>query len=66
MKAHEDNAESLKHILDTYCASLGKFAIVGKSSIYLSPNTHVDVRMQVCTTRNIMRKALTDKYSGLH
>ena len=36
-----------------------------KSSIFFSPCTPVDTRVEVCTALNIMVEAITDKYLGL-
>jgi hypothetical protein len=36
-----------------------------KSSIFFSPNTHIDVKVQICNTLNINTEALSDKYLGL-
>jgi hypothetical protein len=38
---------------------------VSKSSIFFSPNTNVDVRVEMCNTLNIDTEALSDKYLGL-
>jgi hypothetical protein len=38
---------------------------VDKSSVFFSPNTHVDVKVQICNTLNISTEALSDKYLGL-
>lgn len=65
MKADASNAACLKNCLYSYCASSGQLVSDGKSSIYFSPNTTVDHRVEVCTALNIMTEALTDKYVGL-
>ena len=65
MKADASNAACLKNCLYSDCASSGQLVSDGKSSIYLSPNTTVDHRVEVCTALNIMTEALTDKYAGL-
>jgi hypothetical protein len=39
--------------------------IVEKSSVFFSPNAHVDVKVQVCNILNINTEALSDKYLGL-
>jgi hypothetical protein len=65
MKANEDNVRCLHDILDSYYASSGQMVSVGKSSIYFSPNTHVDVRAEICTILDIMMEAILDKYLGL-
>ena len=36
-----------------------------KSTIFFSPCTPVETRVEVCTTLNIMAEAITDKYLGL-
>jgi hypothetical protein len=38
---------------------------VNKSSIFFSPNTHIDDRIQICNILNINTEALSDKYLGL-
>lgn len=65
MKANMHNAETLKSILDSYCATSGQLVSVDKSSIFFSPNTRVEVREQMCVSLNIMTEALNDKYLGL-
>jgi hypothetical protein len=65
IKANEDNARCLHDILDSYCASSGQLVSVGKSSIYFSPNTQVDVRAEMCIILDIMTEAILDKYLGL-
>jgi hypothetical protein len=39
MKADMNNATSLQHVLDTYCANSGQLVSLSKSSIFFSPNT---------------------------
>ena len=51
--------------MDLYCSSSGQQVSDGKSSIFFSPNTIVERRVEVCTRLNIMIEALTDKYLGL-
>ena len=65
MKANQQNAETLKSILDLYCAASGQMVSVEKSSIFFSPNTSGDIREQICSILNIMIEALNDKYLGL-
>ena len=65
MRADRPNAESLKKALDEYCSSSGQMVSVAKSSIFLSPCTHVDRKVEVCTILDILTEALTDKYLGL-
>lgn len=65
MRATTTNAEALRAILDSYCAASGQMVSVEKSSIFFSPNTKVEDKVQVCTILNIMTEALTDKYLGL-
>lgn len=65
MKANVENAITLKDILDKYCAASGQMVSGDKSSIFFSPCTDVEVRVQVCNTLNIMTEALNDKYLGL-
>jgi hypothetical protein len=38
---------------------------VAKSSIFFSPNTNVDVKVDICTALNINTEAISDKYLGL-
>ena len=65
MKANLESEETLKSVLDSYCAASGQMVSVDKSSIFFSPNTGVDTREQMCTILNIMTEALNDKYLGL-
>ena len=65
MKATDQNANTLKRILDTYCASSGQRVSNAKSSNFFSPNTGVLVREGVCGILDILTEALTDKYLGL-
>jgi hypothetical protein len=65
LKADLNNAISLQHALDSYCAISGQLVSVSKSSIYFSPNTHVDVKVDMCNTLNINTEAISDKYLGL-
>jgi hypothetical protein len=44
---------------------LGAVCKCGKSSIYFSPNTQVDVRAEMCIILDIMTEAISDKYLGL-
>ena len=48
-----------------YCSSSGQRVSTAKSSIYISPNTSVFVREDVCRVLDIMTEALSDKYLGL-
>jgi hypothetical protein len=50
MQANEANAGCLKHILDIYCRASGQLVSTPKSSIFFSPNTHVEVRESICTS----------------
>src|ERR1041385_8172615 len=59
------NAQSLKGILDDYCAASGQMVSPSKSSIFFSPNTDVESRLVVCETLDIMTEAISDKYLGL-
>jgi hypothetical protein len=65
LKADLNNAISLQQVLESYCANSGQLISVAKSSVFFSPNTHVDARIQVCNTLNIDTEALSDKYLGL-
>ena len=65
MKADVKNATSLKGALDEYCAASGQRVSVKKSSIFFSPCTFVDTRVEVCTILDILTEAITDKYLGL-
>lgn len=65
MKANAANASSLKGILDNYCAASGQMVSASKSSIYFSPSTHVDAKVDVCQILDIMTESLSDKYLGL-
>ena len=65
MKENSSNAIAMKNIPDTYCVALGQKVSVEKSSIYFSPNTSVEERVQICNILNIMTEALNDKYLGL-
>lgn len=59
------NATCLKRILDDYCAASGKMVSAAKSSIYFSPNTNVDDKVDVCQILDIMTESLSNKYLGL-
>lgn len=61
MQADQANAQYLKRILDEYCLASGQLVSEAKSSIFFSPNTHVEEREVICNTLNIV----TDKYLGL-
>jgi hypothetical protein len=65
MIANEQNANCLRRILEDYCKASGPLVSDPKCSIYFSPNEHVDKRVEICTTLNIMVEALSDKYLGL-
>lgn len=65
MKADVANANTLKGILQSYCNASGQMVSEAKCSIYFSPNTSVDKRVEVCTTLNILVEALSEKYLGL-
>jgi hypothetical protein len=65
IKADRKNALKLKDILDSYCASSGQKLSENKSSVFFSPNTIVEERMEVCQILNIMTESLNDKYLGL-
>jgi hypothetical protein len=65
LKADLHNATSLQRVLDTYWANSRQLVSVSKSSVFFSPNTHVDTRVEICNTLNINIEALSDKYLGL-
>jgi hypothetical protein len=65
MRADSQNATSLWRALDDYCAALGQLVSDAKSTIFSSPCTSVDTRVEVCSILNIMTEAITDKYLGL-
>ena len=52
MKANAMNAEALKSILDSYCATSGQMVSVEKSSIFFSPNTLLQTRDEICQELN--------------
>ena len=56
---------ALRGILDRYCAVSGQKVSEGKSSIFFSGNTEVEVKALVCETLNVMTESLNDKYLGL-
>jgi hypothetical protein len=55
----------LQQVLDDYCANSGQLISVDKSSVFFSPNTQVDVQVQICNTLNINTEAISEKYLGL-
>ena len=65
MRADATNAITLKRILDDYCDASGQMISSAKSSIYFSPNTSVDDKVDVCQILDIMTESLSDKYLGL-
>jgi hypothetical protein len=65
LKADTINAISLKQVLDSYCANSGQMVSVAKSSIYFSPNTDVNVKVDMCDILHIDTEAIYDKYLGL-
>jgi hypothetical protein len=65
LKADMTNATSLQRVLDDYCANSGQLVSVAKSSIFFSPNTGVDTRVEICNILHINTEALSDKYLGL-
>ena len=65
MKADNNNASTLKRVLETYCSSSGQQISNAKSSIYFSPNTPVEEKVVICQHLNINTEALNDKYLGL-
>jgi hypothetical protein len=65
LNAYLNNATLLQQVLDDYCANSGQIISVAKSSIFFGPNTHVDVKVDICNTLNINTEAISDKYLGL-
>ena len=65
LKADLNNAISLQQVLDSYCANSGHMVSLAKSSIFFSPNTHVDDKVNICSTLHIITEAISDKYLGL-
>jgi hypothetical protein len=65
LKADRNNAISLQQVLESYFANSEQLVSVAKSSIYFSPNTNVDVKVDICNTLNINKEAISDKYLGL-
>ena len=57
MRADAANALTLKKILDDYCVACGQMVSVSKSSIYFSPNTNVDDKVEVCQILDIMTES---------
>ena len=55
------NATCLRRILDDYCAASGQMVGAAKSSIYFSPNTNIDDKVDVCQILDIMTESLSDK-----
>lgn len=65
MRADAKNANTLRTILDDYCAASGQLVSEAKCSIFFSPNTNVEVKAAVCQILNTMTEYLLDKYLGL-
>ena len=65
MRADAGNASSLHRALDDYCSASGQLVSEAKSSIFFSPCTEVQTRVEVCSVLNIMTEAITNKYLGL-
>jgi hypothetical protein len=65
MRADEENATSLRRVLDRYCAASRQLVSEAKSSIFFSPCTEAAKREKVCSTLNILTVAITNKYLGL-
>ena len=57
MMADSANVVSLKRILDDYCAASGHLVSVAKLSIFVSPNTHVEVKAEVLGNVVISKKS---------
>jgi hypothetical protein len=65
MKVDTNNATSLPHVLDTYCANSGQMVSLVKSSIFFSTNTNALSRSEICEALHITMEAISDKYLGL-
>ena len=65
MRADTHNANTLRGILDEYCAASGQLVSESKCSIFFSPNTNVEVKAEVCQILNIMMESILEKYLGL-
>lgn len=65
MMADISNTTGLQRALDDYCQASGQLVSNQKSSIFFSPCSSVDTRVQVCTSLNIMAEAITGKCLGL-
>jgi hypothetical protein len=61
MRADVENAESLRKVLEDYCAASGQLVSEAKSSYFFSPCTNTDTRAEVCSALNIMTESITDK-----
>jgi hypothetical protein len=48
IEADEENARTLKPILDLYCESSGQLVSAAKCSVFFIPNTTVDNKVLVC------------------
>lgn len=59
------NVACLKSILDMYCSASDQLVSVEKSSVFFSPSTEVNVKVEVCSTLGNMTEALNDRYLGL-
>ena len=64
MSADEKNALWVRTILDENCTSSGQMVSEEKCSIFVSPNTDVHSRVQVCKSLNMMTESLNDKCLG--
>lgn len=65
MKPGGNNAASLRRALVDYCAASGQLVSEANSSIYISPCSSVEAKIEVCTSLNILTEAIGDKYLGL-
>jgi ribonuclease HI len=65
MHADQENARTLREVLDKYCLASGQKVSDDKSSIFFSQNTDVEMKAEVCQILNVMTESLNDKYLGL-
>jgi hypothetical protein len=56
MRADLQNAMTLRRTLQDYCDSSGQMVSEAKSSIFFSPRTKVETRVEVCSELNILTK----------
>jgi hypothetical protein len=65
MEDDGNNARVLKQVPHSYCGSSGQLVSANKCSIFFTPNTSVDNRVEVCEILDIWTELLNDKYLGL-